>query len=103
MASVYACHRVRFVNRPLAGATFVPRIILDRSRASRLYTPAMRILNIVSGIAVLFIALAFEHLLYHTFTLESPDSTIHKAVMVCVGAIGVLSFVGGCLLISRKN
>jgi hypothetical protein len=103
VALVQLCHRIQFDRRPLRGNHCRASHHLGRSKSSRLYTPAMRILNIVSGIAVLFIALAFEHLLYHTFTLESPDSTIHKAVMMCVGAIGVLSFVGGCLLVSRKN
>jgi hypothetical protein len=63
----------------------------------------MRVLNIVTGIAVLFTALAFEHLLYRMFIQESPDSAAHKAVVMCVAAVGILSFIGGCFLISRKS
>ena len=63
----------------------------------------MRILNVVTGVTVLFTALAFEHMLFHTFVHHAHDSAAHKAVMIGVGALGVLSFVGGLLLFSRKS
>jgi hypothetical protein len=62
----------------------------------------MRILNIVTGLAVLFATLAFGHLLYHFSTHAAADdfhNPIFLAGMTIGGIIWLLSFVGGCLLL----
>jgi hypothetical protein len=63
----------------------------------------MRIVNILSGLAVLFTTLAFAHLLHHHFL--HAGETAHSATFlagmgICV-AVGIFSFIGGCLLIRR--
>jgi hypothetical protein len=51
----------------------------------------MRIVNILSGLAVLFTTLAFAHLLHHYFLAGIGIGVV----------IGIFSFVGGCLLLRR--
>jgi hypothetical protein len=63
----------------------------------------MRIVNILSGLAVLFTTLAFAHLLHHHFLHagEGAHSATFLAGMVICVAVGVFSFIGGCLLLRR--
>jgi hypothetical protein len=64
----------------------------------------MRILNILSGLAVLFTTLAFAHLLHHHFLGASHDgvrSPAFLAGMAILVVVAVLSFIGGCLLLRR--
>jgi hypothetical protein len=64
----------------------------------------MRILNILSGLAVLFTTLAFGHLLHHHFLHASHDELHNPAFLAGMTAlvlVGVLSFIGGCLLLRR--
>jgi hypothetical protein len=69
-----------------------------------MHEATMRILNILCGLAVLFTTLAFTHLLHHHFLgashedVHNPASLAGMAVLVVVG---VLSFIGGCLLLRR--
>jgi uncharacterized membrane protein len=64
----------------------------------------MRVLNILCGIAVLFTTLAFAHLFHHHFLHASPDD-VHNptflAGMAVLVVVGILSFIGGCLLLRR--
>lgn len=65
----------------------------------------MRALNIACGIAVLILSLHMVHAIHH-FIAESPEG-FHGAVFIGAVAfavvVDVLSFVGGCLLIARRN
>jgi Na+/proline symporter len=65
----------------------------------------MRILNILSGIAVLLTTLAFAHLLHHYFSIAASHDDVHNpaflAGMAAGVVVGVLSFVGGFLLLRR--
>jgi hypothetical protein len=64
----------------------------------------MRILNILSGLAVRFTTLAFAHLIHHHI-LHASHEDVHSpaflAGMATLVAVGVLSFIGGCLLLRR--
>src|SRR5258708_32269444 len=64
----------------------------------------MRILNIVSGLAVLFATLAFGHMLHHFSTHASPDdfhNPIFLADIVLRGILSCLFLLGGCLTLPR--
>jgi hypothetical protein len=61
----------------------------------------MRALNITSGIAVLFATLGFMHMLVHTFIREVPG--LHRVVLAALMGVGVLSLVGGYLLLKRPR
>ena len=63
----------------------------------------MRILNILSGLAVLFTTLAFAHLLHHYYINagEAEHSPPFMAGMAIGIVDGIFSFIGGCLLIRR--
>jgi len=65
---------------------------------------SMRILNFVCGVAVLVMTLHFTHLLHH-FLLHNSDPSARTLAFWAgfSGAIlmGVLSFLGGCLLLRR--
>jgi hypothetical protein len=64
----------------------------------------MRILNILSGLAVLFTTLAYGHLLHHHFfraSHEDVHSPAFLAGMAAAAVVGILSFVGGCSLLRR--
>ena len=62
----------------------------------------MRALNIASGVAVLLTTLAFAHLMDH-FVSHSPPEFMRTAGfwagMIVALAVGILSFIGGCLLL----
>jgi hypothetical protein len=69
-----------------------------------MHEAAMRILNILSGLAVLFATLAFAHLMHHHILHASHDdlhSPAFLAGMAALVVVGVLSFIGGCLLLRR--
>jgi len=63
----------------------------------------MRIVNILSGLAVLFTTLAFGHLLHHYFLNagEAAHSPPLLAGMAFGAVVGIFSFIGGCLLLRR--
>jgi hypothetical protein len=66
----------------------------------------MRILNILSGIAVLLTTLAFGHLL-HRYFVDSPPGAVHVpgflVPMAAAVVVGILSFIGGCLLLRSER
>lgn len=66
----------------------------------------MRILNILSGIAVLLTTLAFAHLMHHHF-LHASGEDLHSPLFLAgfgfAVVVEILSFVGGCLLILRAR
>jgi hypothetical protein len=64
----------------------------------------MRILNIVSGVSVLFTTLAYGHLLHHYFAYATHDAYRNPrfwAAILAAGGAGTLSFIGGFLLLKR--
>ncbi len=71
----------------------------------------MRILNILSGLAVLFTTLAFGHLLqhhllhHHSVGVSGADlrGPAFFAAMAAAVVIFILSFIGGCLLLRRAR
>jgi len=63
----------------------------------------MRTLQILSGIAVLLLALHFVHVLHH-FYVETPhDNPIFWAGMVTAAVVEGLAFVGGFMLLRRSR
>ena len=67
---------------------------------------AMRILNILCGMAVLFTTLALAHLIHH-HAGHASRSDFHSpaflASFVAAVAVAILSLIGGCLLIRRAR
>lgn len=65
----------------------------------------MRALNIACGISVLLLSLHMVHAIHH-FLAEPPDA-LHGALFAGTVAfavvVDILSFIGGCLLILRRN
>jgi hypothetical protein len=63
----------------------------------------MRIVSILSGLAVLFTTLAFAHLLHHYYAYagEAAHSPPFLAGIAFGVLVGVFSFIGGCLLLRR--
>jgi hypothetical protein len=66
----------------------------------------MRILTFLSGIAVLFTTLAYAHIIHHILTVEvrggGPSAGFWAAIVAACG-VGILSLVGGCMLIRRAR
>jgi len=64
----------------------------------------MRLLNILSGLAVLLTTLAYAHLL-HRYFVDSSAEAAHNPVFwlsfAFGGAVGVFSLIGGALLLRR--
>lgn len=62
----------------------------------------MRSLNILSGVAVLFVTLAFGHLLDHHF-IHTSHQDLHSPAFVAgltlAVVVGIFSLIGGCLLL----
>ena len=64
----------------------------------------MRALSIVCGIAVLINALHLTHAIHHFFTIASREGTPVAFLWLGTGfavLIGILSFIGGVLLLRR--
>jgi len=64
----------------------------------------MRILNIASGIAILFTTLAFGHLLHHHLMNASAAdvrSTAFLGLFIIAVVAAILSFIGACTLLRR--
>jgi hypothetical protein len=64
----------------------------------------MRILSILSGVCVLFTTLAYGHLLHHHLMHalhESSAGPLFWAGILAAAGAGILSFIGGCLLLKR--
>ena len=66
----------------------------------------MRMLNILSGVAVLITTLAYGHLL-HRYFMDSSAEASHNPVFwlsfAFGGAVGVFSFIGGAMLLRRAR
>jgi hypothetical protein len=66
----------------------------------------MRTLNILSGVAVLLTTFAYAHLLHHFF-LHADRGSHHNPVFwvafIAAVGVGVLSFIGGCLLLKGNR
>ena len=66
----------------------------------------MRILHMVCGVAVLFMTLHWVHLLHH-FLMHHSDPAAHTlafwAAFAGAVVVGVLSFLGECLLLRRAR
>lgn len=50
---------------------------------------------------MLFASLGFMHILINTFIHEVPG--FHRVVIAALMGVGVLSLVGGCLLLKRAR
>ena len=65
----------------------------------------MRALNVICGIAVLLLSLHMVHAIHHFIATSTHEN--YGAVFICllIAGVGVdiLSFIGGCLLILRRN
>jgi len=66
----------------------------------------MRALNIFCGISVLFTTLAFWHIIHH-HVIHSPHEAYHTllfwALALPAACAGILSFIGGILLLMRTR
>lgn len=64
----------------------------------------MRMLNILTGVAVLITTLAYAHLL-HRYFVDSPAEAFHNPVFwLSFGfgvGVGIFSFIGGAMLLRR--
>ena len=63
----------------------------------------MRTLQILSGIAVLLLALHFVHVLHHFFVETPHDNPIFWAGMATAVVVEVLSFIGALMLLKRSR
>ena len=65
----------------------------------------MRILNILSGLAVLFTTVAFGHLLHHysVYAGEGAHSPPFLLGMTIGVVVAFFSFIGGCLLLRQAR
>jgi hypothetical protein len=66
----------------------------------------MRILNLLSGVAVLLTTLAFGHL-WHRYFVDAPHESLRDtgfvAGMITGVTVGIFSFIGGCFLVRRAR
>jgi predicted DNA repair protein MutK len=66
----------------------------------------MRILQVVTGIAVVLTSLHFGHAIHHFLTQASPEDLHSPAIWAAVIAaiiVAILSLIGGVLLVARKR
>jgi hypothetical protein len=66
----------------------------------------VRLLNILSGLAVLITTLAFAHLVHHFFSQSPHDARYNPVFWIGFTAailVGFLSFIGCCLLLRRAR
>ena len=66
---------------------------------------AMRILNIVCGIAVIITTLHLAHGMHHFLSAtshEGPHGLALYSIMTTAAVIWLLSLLGGCLLILKR-
>jgi hypothetical protein len=61
----------------------------------------MRVLNILSGIAILITTAAYAHLLHHFAKEAANNNPVFWAGMVFAVLVGIFAFIGGCLLLRR--
>jgi hypothetical protein len=62
----------------------------------------MRVLNILSGVAVLFTTLAFGHLLHRYFVVALQAGVPGAAFWIGIttaGVVGIFSFIGAVMLL----
>jgi len=67
---------------------------------------AIRALNILCGISVLFTTLAFGHIMHHHMVHASHEdfhTLLFWALVLSTGAAGILSVIGGILLLKRPR
>lgn len=62
----------------------------------------MRALNIICGIAVLIVTLHLGHGIHH-FTHMGVTGPLMWGGMALAIVVGILSFIGGCLLLRRTG
>jgi hypothetical protein len=62
----------------------------------------MRVLKIVSGIAVILTALHFAHAIHHFYAMEPTRGPGLWAALLCAGLVDLLALVGGSLLIRQS-
>ncbi len=66
----------------------------------------MRALNILCGLCVLFTTLAFAHIMHHHIVHASHQdfhTPLFWVLVLSTGATGILSLVGGILLLKRPR
>jgi hypothetical protein len=62
----------------------------------------MPIVQKLSGVAVLLLALHFTHMLHHAFVEWPHDSPYFWLGMIAGVVVWIFSFIGGCLLLRRS-
>ena len=66
----------------------------------------MRVLNILCGISVLFTTLAFGHIMHHHLVHASHEdfhTLLFWALVLLAACTGILSLIGGILLLKRSR